>query len=163
MLCLFLQFGLELIHCLHGVFCNNHKQIHKDYHGVQTQAKEHREEPEDQAEVIGPGVSGAGVGHVHQLCAQYNWGVPGPVQFWAQAVHQFSVPGPQWPAISTRRGILLKSIQWTWRITSHLILHFVLVRVFLYWNRPHASVVQHKAFIQCVTIWFVWCTLKLML
>lgn len=65
---------------MHGILSDHHQQIHKDYPGVQAQAKEHGEEPEDQAAAPGAGLPRADVGHVYQLGAQYSRGAAGAVQ-----------------------------------------------------------------------------------
>lgn len=78
-LCLFAQFGLELLHSLYGLLSHHHKPLHQNHPGVQTQAQKYWEEPEDQAEAAGAGLSWAGVGHVHQFCAQHCRGTSGPL------------------------------------------------------------------------------------
>lgn len=75
----FLQLGLGFVHCLHGILSDHHQQIHQDHSGVQAQEKEHREEPEDQTEAAGLGLSRPGVGYVHQFGPQHSRGAAGPV------------------------------------------------------------------------------------
>lgn len=102
------QFGLELLHCLHGVLGHHHQPLHQNHPGVQAQAQEHREEPEDQAEAAGAGLSGAGVGHVHQLRAEHRRGAAGSLHQRPQAFQHLHLPGPQRPARPTGRGVLLE-------------------------------------------------------
>lgn len=103
----FLQLSLGFFHRLHGILSDHHQQIHQDHPGVQAQAKEHREEPEDQAEAAGLGLSRPGVGYVYQFGPQHSWGTAGPVQFCSQTLQQLRLPGPEWHARAAEWGVLL--------------------------------------------------------
>ncbi|CAF96231.1 unnamed protein product [Tetraodon nigroviridis] len=89
-------------------YIHHHQPLHQNHPGVQTQTQKHREEPEDQAEAAGAGLSRAGVGHVHQFCAQHCRGTVGPVVQRSQTLQLFPLPGPQRLARRSGRGVLLE-------------------------------------------------------
>lgn len=99
---------MELLHSLHGILRHHHQPLHQNHPGVQAQAQEHREEPEDQAEAAGAGLPGAGVGHVHQLCAEQRRRAAGSVAQRPQTLQHLPLPGPQRPARLAARGVLLR-------------------------------------------------------